>query len=69
MMVTVCFPGGKKITKDSEMLAFFTGETARLANHMPEVVEGKVTINLDNVLYMRTAKQEEIESANSRGCQ
>ena len=69
MMVTVCFSGGKKITKDAENLIFFTGECARYANHLPEITEGKVTINIDNVLYMRLSKQEEIECANSRGWQ
>lgn len=67
MMITVHLADGRKITKDSDKLNFFNGESCRVSNMLPKVEEGKITINLDNVLDMRPAEADEIEHARIHG--
>ena len=67
MMITVHLAGGRKITKDQEKLYFFTGESCRYSNGLPEIKEGNIAINLDNVLDMRPAEEDEIEHAKIHG--
>lgn len=67
MMITVHLADGRKITKDRDKLNFFNGEGCRIMNAFPMVEEGKITINLDNVLDMRPAEADEIEHARIHG--
>ena len=67
MMITVHLAGGRKITKDIEKLCFFTGESCRCSNGFLEIKEGSIAINLDNVLDMRPAEEDEIEHAKIHG--
>lgn len=67
MMITVHLADGRKITKDTDKLKFFTGESCRYANGLPEIEEGKIAINVDNVLDMRPAEPDEIEHAKIHG--
>lgn len=67
MMITVHLSDGRKITKDNSKLHFFTGHGCFNVGALPKVEEGCIAINLDNVLDMRPAEQDEIEHANIHG--
>ena len=72
MYITVHEVGGRKITKDESKLVWFSA--AQLANakspvkyNMPPVKDGCITVNLDNVLDIRPADEEELASAKLHG--
>lgn len=67
MMITVHLSDGRKITKDNSKLHFFTGYGCSQMRALPNVEEGSIAINLDNVLDMRPAEQDEIEHATIHG--
>ena len=60
MYITVRMSNSKKITGRKENLIFFKNEISR-------VEEGKITINVNHVLYVRPAKDDEIEHAKIHG--
>jgi len=60
MYITLRMSNSKKITGQTENLIFFT-------NDVPRVEDGKIAININNVLYVRPAKAEEIEHAKIHG--
>ena len=63
MYITVRMSNGKKITGQTDNLVFFT-------TSIPDsraIVKDKLTINLDQVLYIRPARDEEIEHARIHG--
>lgn len=67
MMITVHLSDGRKITKDKDKLHWFTATGCLSMGALPLVEEGFITINLDNVLDMRPAEQDEIEHATIHG--
>ena len=67
MMITVHLSDGRKITKDSENLVFFT-MTEEFAEDLAEKIEpGKIVVNADRIVDMRPAEPDEIEHAKIHG--
>ena len=58
MIITVHMLDGRKITQDTDKLLCFS-PTMRRPDGIPEVKDGFIIINLDNVLYMHPADDEE----------
>ena len=67
MMITVHLSDGRKITKDSENLVFFT-MTEESAEDIAEKIEpGKIVVSADHIVDMRPAEPDEIEHAKIHG--
>lgn len=58
MIITVHMLDGRKITQDEDNIKYFS-PTMRIPDDIPVVRDGSITINLDNVLYMHPADDEE----------
>lgn len=67
MIITVHLSDGRKITKDENRLRFFSGGLAEKMDKWPRVDEGFIAINLDHVVDMRPAEDDEIEHAKIHG--
>ena len=67
MIITVHLSDGRKITKDENRLRFFSGRRAEKLDRRPRVDEGFIAINLDHVVDMRPAEDDEIEHAKIHG--
>lgn len=67
MIITVHLSDGRKITKDENRLRFFSGGRAKKTDRRPRVDEGFIAINLDHVVDMRPAEDDEIEHAKIHG--
>ena len=57
MIITLHMINGEKITQDIDNLILFDIKTLEMNN--PDVGEGQITINLNNVMYMHLANDEE----------
>ena len=60
MYITVRMSNSKKITGRTENMFFFKDK-------MPIIEDGKIAINMNQILYARPAKAEEIEHAKIHG--
>ena len=63
MYITLRMSNGKKITGQMGNLIFFSASNGDSF----VTAEGKITINLDHVLYIRPATEEEIAHAQIHG--
>lgn len=63
MMVTLHLSDGRKITKDSTKLIYYDAFTP----YDPEVKEGCITVNLNQVVDIRPAEPDEIKHAEIHG--
>lgn len=74
-MITIHLSDGRKITKDEGKLLFFwspkndTIKSTFTYNQLgcPKVKDGCITINLDHVVDMRPAEEDEIRHAEIHG--
>lgn len=60
MYITVRMSNNKKITGQVENIVFFKLE-------VPDIEDGKIAVNVSQVLYVRPAKDDEIEHAKIHG--
>ena len=80
MLITIHMTDGRKITKDEENIRFFSMRQGYALNAerivydldgldgiYPQVSEGCICVNLDNVVDMRPAEKEEIDYARIHG--
>lgn len=80
MMITLHLVDGRKITKDKDKLLFFSMQCGyamdsnggvrryRLIDGiLPGISDGYITVNLDHVVDMRPAEEDEIQHAQIHG--
>ena len=67
MYVTLHLVDGRKITKDMDRLTFFAPSIMAQFQNMPPVNDGYITVNLESVVDMRPAEEDEIEHAKIHG--
>ena len=77
MIITVHMLDGRKITQDTDKLLFYSTTMCKRSDMeypdlmntdgVPEVREDCITINLDNVLYMHTADEDELKHMENHG--
>ena len=63
MIITLHLTDGRKITKDRNKLIFFDA----VYDGMPEITEGCITVNLNQIIDIRPAEDDEIEHARIHG--
>ena len=77
MIITVHMLDGRKITQEQDNLLFFSPTMCKRSDMeypdlldtygVPNVREDYITINLDNVLYMHTADEDELKHLENHG--
>lgn len=68
MMITVHLSDGRKITKDAEKLDFFSTRVPSITGFaLPKMVEGRIAINVEQIIDMRPAEEDEIKHAEIHG--
>lgn len=65
MIITLHLSDGRKITQDVDKLIFFDSTTLERDN--PDIRDGFITVNLNHVLYMHTADEDELKHLENHG--
>ena len=77
MIITVHMLDGRKITQEKDKLLFFSPTMCKRSDveypdllgtdKVPDLREGHITINLDNVLYMHEPDEDELKYLENHG--
>ena len=77
MIITVHMLDGRKITQEQDKLLFFSPTMCKRSDieypdlldtdGVPDVREGCITVNLDNVLYMHAPDEDELKHMENHG--